>query len=84
MSRIGKAPISIPSGVTITVSKDNVVSVKGPKGELTQAVDSDITVSQEDGVLTVQRPSEQKKTQSVTRFVSFFVKQYGCWCNRRL
>ena len=50
MSRIGKAPINIPAGVTITVSNDNVVTVKGPKGELTQAVDADITVSQEDGM----------------------------------
>ena len=65
MSRIGKAPITIPSGVTITVSNDNVVSVKGPKGELTQAVDSDITVSQEDGILTVSRPSEQKKHKAL-------------------
>ena len=65
MSRIGKAPITIPAGVTITVSNDNVVTVKGPKGELTQAVDSDITVSQEDGILTVQRPSEQKKHKAL-------------------
>ncbi|MFW0715878.1 50S ribosomal protein L6 [Pedobacter sp. N23S346] len=65
MSRIGKAPITIPSGVTITVSNDNVVSVKGPKGELTQAVDTDITVSQEDGILTVSRPSEQKKHKAL-------------------
>ena len=49
MSRIGKAPISIPNGVTLTVSSDNLVTVKGPKGELTQKVDSDIKVSQEDG-----------------------------------
>ena len=49
MSRIGKAPIAIPTGVTVSVSADNVVTVKGPKGELTQTVDSDITVSQEDG-----------------------------------
>jgi len=65
MSRIGKAPITIPSGVTITVSNDNVVTVKGPKGELTQAVDSEIAVSQEDGTLTVQRPSEQKKHKAL-------------------
>ncbi|QPH41410.1 50S ribosomal protein L6 [Pedobacter endophyticus] len=65
MSRIGKAPITIPSGVTITVSNDNVVTVKGPKGELTQTVDKDITVSQEDGTLTVQRPSEQKKHKAL-------------------
>ncbi|MBT2564569.1 50S ribosomal protein L6 [Pedobacter sp. ISL-68] len=65
MSRIGKAPITIPAGVTITVSKDNVVTVKGPKGELTQTVDTDITVSQEEGILTVQRPSEQKKHKAL-------------------
>lgn len=65
MSRIGKAPITIPAGVTVTVSNDNVVSVKGPKGELTQAVDKDITVSQEDGILSVQRPSEQKKHKAL-------------------
>jgi large subunit ribosomal protein L6 len=70
MSRIGKAPITIPAGVTITVSKDNVVSVKGPKGELTQAVDSDITVSQEDGILTVQRPSEQRNTKHYTVYIA--------------
>jgi len=65
MSRIGKAPITIPAGVTITVSNDNVVTVKGPKGELNQAVDKDITVSQEEGVLTVTRPSDQKKHKAL-------------------
>ncbi|SER99735.1 50S ribosomal protein L6 [Pedobacter rhizosphaerae] len=65
MSRIGKAPITIPAGVTITVSNDNLVTVKGPKGELAQAVDKDITVSQEDGILTVTRPSDQKKHKAL-------------------
>ena len=65
MSRIGKAPISIPSGVTLTVSDDNLVTVKGPKGELTQKVDSDIKVSQEDGTILVQRPSEQKRHKAL-------------------
>ena len=65
MSRIGKAPVVIPSGVTVTVSKENVVTVKGPKGELTQAVDTDITISQEDGVLTVQRPTDQKRHRAL-------------------
>ncbi|RZK67234.1 MAG: 50S ribosomal protein L6, partial [Pedobacter sp.] len=65
MSRIGKAPITIPAGVTITVDKNNLVTVKGPKGELTQAVDSDIIISQEDGVLTVQRPTEQKRHKAL-------------------
>jgi len=65
MSRIGKAPIAIPSGVTITVSKDNTVTVKGPKGELSQPIDSDITVVQEDGQLLVKRPTEQKHHKSL-------------------
>jgi large subunit ribosomal protein L6 len=65
MSRIGKAPINIPSGVTVSVSDANLVTVKGPKGELTQNVDSDIKIIQEDGVLTVERPSEQKRHKAL-------------------
>ena len=65
MSRIGKAPIAIPSGVTVSVSDKNVVTVKGPKGELTQAVDSAITVKEEDGNIVVTRPTEQKKHKSL-------------------
>ena len=65
MSRVGKAPITVPAGVTITVSKDNVVTVKGPKGELNQNVDQEITINQEDGVLQVSRPSEQKKHKAL-------------------
>src|SRR6476646_8219643 len=65
MSRIGKAPIAIPSGVTLTVASDNTVTVKGPKGELSQKVDSDIIVAQEDGNIVVQRPSEQKRHKAL-------------------
>ena len=65
MSRVGKAPITIPSGVTITVNEGNVVTVKGPKGQLEQAIDSDITISQEDGVLTVVRPTDQKRHKAL-------------------
>ncbi|WP_199120982.1 50S ribosomal protein L6 [Pedobacter sp. ASV28] len=65
MSRIGKNPINVPAGVTITIAKNNLVTVKGPKGELTQLVDSDITVSQEDGVLTVSRPTDQKRHRAL-------------------
>ncbi|NQV75124.1 MAG: 50S ribosomal protein L6 [Bacteroidetes bacterium] len=65
MSRIGKAPINIPTSVTISVSDVNLVTVKGPKGELTQDVDTDIKVSQEDGILTVERPSEQKRHKAL-------------------
>ncbi|WP_425390433.1 50S ribosomal protein L6 [Ekhidna sp.] len=64
MSRIGKAPINIPEGVSITVDK-NTVSVKGPKGELTQQIDPDITCKVEDGVMTVERPTEQKRHKSL-------------------
>jgi large subunit ribosomal protein L6 len=65
MSRIGKAPIALPAGVTVTVSEENVVTVKGPKGQLQQAVDSDIIIAQEDGNLLVQRPSEQKRHKAL-------------------
>lgn len=65
MSRIGKAPIALPSGVTITVSDKNLVTVKGPKGELTQQVDRDITVKQEDGNIVLSRPTEQKRHKSL-------------------
>lgn len=65
MSRIGKAPINIPAGVTISVDDQNLVTVKGPKGELTQNVDTDMKVSQEDGILTVERPSEQKRHKAL-------------------
>jgi large subunit ribosomal protein L6 len=59
MSRIGKAPISIPSGVTATVGSDNVVTVKGPKGELKQPIDRDITIEVKDGIINVIRPTDQ-------------------------
>ena len=59
MSRIGKQPVVAPSGVTISVGKDNVVAVKGPKGELKQAIDRDITVEVKDGTITFVRPTDQ-------------------------
>jgi len=59
MSRIGKQPISIPSGVTVTVGNDNVVIVKGPKGELKETIDRDITIEVKDGKLLVSRPTDQ-------------------------
>src|SRR6476620_2484213 len=59
MSRIGKAPITVPSGVTVTVCSDNVVTVKGPKGTLTQPIDRDITVSVADGSINITRPTDQ-------------------------
>ena len=60
MSRIGKLPITVPAGVTVHVDENNTVTVKGPKGTLSQAVNPDITLKQENGVLTLNRPSEAK------------------------
>ncbi|MDE7452121.1 MAG: 50S ribosomal protein L6, partial [Paramuribaculum sp.] len=60
MSRIGKAPIAIPAGVTVTVSGDTV-TVKGPKGTLTQKVNPDLHIAVEDGHVTVSRPSDDRE-----------------------
>jgi large subunit ribosomal protein L6 len=59
MSRIGKAPIAVPQGVTVTVGSDNIITVKGPKGELKQPIDRDITVEVKDGEITFVRPTDQ-------------------------
>jgi large subunit ribosomal protein L6 len=59
MSRIGKKPVEIPAGVTITLGKDNVVTVKGPKGELKQAIDRDITVEVNGNIVEFKRPTDQ-------------------------
>jgi len=64
MSRVGNAPINIPEGVSISVDK-NTVSVKGPKGELTQHIDPDMTCEVEDGVFKLARPSEQKRHKAM-------------------
>ena len=63
MSRIGKLPIAIPAGVTIEM-KDNVITVKGPKGELKQAVNPNIKVEIEDGQLTVARPNDNRESRA--------------------
>ena len=60
MSRIGKLPITVPAGVTVTVDENNFVTVKGPKGTLTQQVNPVITLHQEGNVLTLNRPSDAK------------------------
>lgn len=65
MSRIGKMPIPIPSGVTVSVENNNLVMVKGPKGTLHQVVDKDMEVVVEDGVLSVNRPTEQKRHRAM-------------------
>jgi large subunit ribosomal protein L6 len=66
MSRIGKQPITIPKGVTFSFSKENnKVTVKGPKGELHQNIDPDFKITQEDGIVSVERPTEQKRHKSM-------------------
>ena len=60
MSRVGRNPISVPSGVTISADKGNRVTVKGPKGELSQQFNPDMEITQEDGQLTVIRPTDQR------------------------
>jgi len=65
MSRIGKLPITVPAGVTVTVAANNVVTVKGAKGTLERKVDSDITVKSEDNIVTVARPSDNKRHRSL-------------------
>lgn len=64
MSRIGKAPINVPSGVTLTINDSNV-TVKGPKGELSQQVSEKMELSLEDGVFTISRPDESKESKSL-------------------
>lgn len=59
MSRIGKAPIEVPGGVTITVDNSNIVTVKGPKGQLTQKIDSDLKMEIKDGHAVLSRPTDQ-------------------------
>jgi len=59
MSRIGNKPVPVASGITVTVGNDNVVTVKGPKGELKQAIDRDIKVEVKDGTIVFTRPTDQ-------------------------
>src|SRR5256885_1155582 len=59
MSRIGKKPVPVPSGVTVTVGNDGIVTVKGPKGELKQSIDRDIKVEVKDGHVEFARPTDQ-------------------------
>jgi large subunit ribosomal protein L6 len=59
MSRIGKKPVELPGGVTVSVGTDNIITVKGPKGELKQAIDRDIVVEVKDGKVELGRPTDQ-------------------------
>jgi len=65
MSRIGRLPIAIPAGVTVTVSADKVVTVKGPKGELIKAMHEDINIAVENNEVVVTRPSDKKEHKAL-------------------
>ena len=65
MSRIGRLPIAVPAGVTVTIDENNLVTVKGPKGTLTQQVNKDITVKQEGAEILVTRPSDKKEHRAM-------------------
>ena len=65
MSRIGREPIAVPAGVTVTISDSNLVTVKGPLGELTQQFSRVLTIAQEGSTLTVTRPNDQKEVRSL-------------------
>ncbi|WP_339253141.1 50S ribosomal protein L6 [Sporosarcina sp. FSL W8-0480] len=65
MSRIGKRPIEVPENVTVTIADNNHVTVKGPKGELTNTFNADIKIEQEGNVITLTRPTDSKEHRSI-------------------
>ena len=64
MSRIGKMPITVPAGVTVTI-EDNFVTVKGPKGELSRQINKNMKLTLDNGVLTVERPNDDKENRAM-------------------
>ena len=81
MSRIGKLPIHVPAGVTVTI-KDNVVTVKGPKGEMTQAVNPDINVTLEDGIIHLTRPTDEKNHRALHGLYRSLINNMVVGCYR--
>ena len=67
MSRIGRMPITVPAGVEVTIAENNVVTVKGPKGTLTQALRPEMIIEQEGNIIHVKRPSDDKLHCSAAR-----------------
>ena len=65
MSRIGRMPITVPAGVSVDVAEGNVVTVKGPKGELNRALSAEMNINQEGNLITVTRPSDEKAHRSL-------------------
>ncbi len=73
MSRVGRSPISVPSGVSVSIAEGNLVTVKGPQGELARTVPSAITVRQEGEVLVVERPDDQRQNRALHGLVRSLV-----------
>ena len=65
MSRIGRMPIAIPAGVTVTIAENNKVTVKGPKGTLERVLPEELTIKEEDGHVVVSRPNDLKRMKSL-------------------
>ena len=65
MSRIGKMPISIPNGVDVTLGEGNLVTVKGPKGTLSQKLSEKMTIANDNGVITITRPNDEKENRAL-------------------
>ncbi len=65
MSRIGRMPVTIPAGVTVTIADGNVVTVKGPKGELTRTFAKELSIEQQDGQILVVRPNDLKRVKAL-------------------
>lgn len=65
MSRIGRLPISIPQGVEVKIDAGNIITVKGPKGQLKKNLHKDMIISMEDNVIKIQRPTDQKRHKAL-------------------
>lgn len=74
MSRVGRLPIDIPNGVSVTVTPDNVVTVKGPKGELTKAMHKDMSIAVEDNKVVVTRPSDMAQHRALHGLTRTLIK----------
>ena len=75
MSRIGRMPITVPAGVTVTVGEGNLVTVKGPLGTLTEKFNERMTIAQDGAVLTVSRPTDEKEDRSIHGLTRTLLRQ---------
>ena len=80
MSRIGRMPVAIPAGVTVTIAEGNKVTVKGPKGTLERELPVEMTIEQKDGQIIVSRPNDLKKIEIFTWSDQNPDQQHDPWC----